>query len=207
MKRLFLLPLLLVLGLSSCVIRDDNYDVQPVGYQFSFVDDFNNDYNQWSFQDNANNASVYLSGGMLHYDYHPRNSGTNTVAVSTGLRTTRDFDIQTRLRSNNAMALVFGVSPSDYGYSFFIDDRGYFALYDEGTSGIQPKAILDWSASGTIRSGWNDIEIEQVGNSWVGYINNVQVFNIPARHLYGSQVGFMTVANTSGDADYLDIKW
>jgi hypothetical protein len=123
------------------------------------------------------------------------------------MRTTRDFDIQTRFRSNNAMAMVFGVSPSDYGYSFFIDDRGYFALYDEGTSSIKPQAILDWSQSSAVRSGWNDVELEQVGNAWVGYINGAQVFQLPARTLYGTQVGFMTLANTSGDADYLDIKW
>ena len=206
MKRLSLFALLLMLGLSSCVVRDD-YDVQPVGYQYSFVDDFNNDYNAWSFRDNANHASVYISGGLLHYDYHPTDNGTNTVAVSTGMRTTRDFDIQTRFQSNNAMAMVFGVSPSDYGYSFFIDDRGYFAIYDEGTSSINPKAIIDWSQSGNIRQGWNDVELEQVGSSWVGYINNAQVFQIPAHTLYGAQVGFMVLANTAGDADFLDVRW
>lgn len=208
MKRFSILALLLTLGFSSCVIRDDDYDVQPAGYQYSFVDDFNNDYNQWSFRDNANHASVYISNGQLHYDYHPADNGTNTVAVSTGMRTARDFDIQARFRSDNAMAVVFGVSPGgEYGYSFFIDDRGYFTVYDEGTSSIKPQAILDWSQTSAIRQGWNDVELEQVGNSWVGYINDVQVFKIPARTVYGTQVGFMVLANTAGDADYLDVRW
>ena len=206
MKRLSIIVLLLTLGLSSCVYREDDYNVQPVGYQYSFVDDFNNDYNHWTFSDNAHGAYVRISGGQLHYDYNPSDNGTNTVAVSTGMRTDYDFDISTRIRSNNAMAMVFGVSPSDYGYSFFIDDRGYYALYDEGTASIKPQALIAWTSS-TIRSGWNDVELEQVGDSWIGYINDVQVFRIQAQRLYGNQVGYMVLANTAGDADYLDVKW
>jgi hypothetical protein len=207
MKRLSILALLLIIGLSSCVFHDDDYVVPPVGYQYSFIDDFNNDRNRWSFHDDANNASVFISSGLLHYDYHPFNNGTNTVAVSTGMHTTHDFDIQTRFRSDNAMALVFGVSQSEFGYSFFIDDRGYFAVYDEGNASIQPIPLIDWSATGAVRPGWNDLELEQAGSSWVGYINGVQVFQLPARTLYGNQVGFMVLANTAGDADYVDVKW
>jgi hypothetical protein len=193
-------------GLSSCV-RRDYYETQPVGYQFAFNDDFNNDHNQWSFRDAQNGAEVYLSGGQLHYDYTPTDNGTNTVAVSTSMNTNGNFDIQTRLQSNNAMAMVFGVSASDYGYSVFIDDKGYYAVFDEGTASMKPQAIINWTQSSTVRKGWNDLELEAVGNAWIGYINGSQVFQIPARTLYGSQVGFMVLANTNGDADYLEVKW
>ena len=196
-------------GLSSCVVRDDYYNAEPVNpYRYSFTEDFNNDYSQWSFRDNANHASVYISNGQLHYDYHPADNGTNTVAGSTGMSAQYAFDIRTRFQSNNAMGMVFGVSSTDYGYSFFIDDRGYFAVYDEGTSGIKPQAILDWAQSGAIRQGWNDVELEATSTgSWIGYINGTQVFQIPAHTLYGTQAGFIVLANTSGDADYLDVKW
>ncbi len=207
MKSLSITALLLTIALSSCVVRNDDYNVQPAGYQFAFSDDFNNDRNQWSFADNGNNAYVRLSGGQLHYDYHPAASGTNTVAINTGMRTDYDFDIRTRIRSDNAMGLVFGVSPTDYGYSFFIDAGGYFALFDEGTATIKPQAILNWTQSGAVRNGWNDVELEQVGNAWVGYINGTQVFQTDARTQYGSQVGFMVLANTSGDAEFLDVQW
>ena len=213
MKRIFL-SLAVILGasflLSSCIRNDDYYNTPPVNnYRYIFSDDFNNDQNQWSFTDNANRAYVSISGGQLHYDYHPALSGTNTVAVTTGMpQSTRYFDIQTRIRSDNAMALVFGVSASDYGYSFFVDDRGYFAVYDEGTSTIPATKLIGWSVSGAIRTGWNDLEIESTrSGSWVGYINGTQVFQIPAKPLYGNQTGYMVLNNTSGDADFLDQKW
>jgi hypothetical protein len=197
-------------GLSSCVVRnDDYYNVQPTNtYQYSFTDEFDYDNNQWSFRDAASGASVYLSGGQLHYDYHPANQGTNTVAVTTGMpASTYRFDIQTRFRSNNAMALAWGVSPSSYGYSFFIDDRGYFALYDEGGASVGAQTIIDWSQTGAIRQGWNDVEVQARGGDWIGYINGTQVFQIPARRLYGTQVGYMMLNNTSGDADFIDMAW
>ncbi len=197
-------------GLSSCVIRDDYYNATPASpFQYNFSDDFNGDVNGWSFRDGANRASVYFSNGQLHYDYHPFDNGTNTVAVSTGMRTgTQAFDIQTRFRSDNAMALVFGVSPSEYGYSFFIDDRGYFAVYDEGNASLKAQAIIDWSQSGAVHQGWNDLELQATRNgSWIGYINGTQVFQIPARTVYGTQIGYMVLANTNGDADFMDLAW
>lgn len=214
MKRTILITLSAIAftaGLQSCIIHDDSYySPEPArGYQYSFTDEFNSDQNGWSFRDAGNHAQVYISGGQLHYDYHPADNGTNTVAISTGMSTgTRSFDIRTRFQSDNAMALVYGVSATDYGYSFFVDDRGYFAVYDEGTASIKPQAIIDWSQSSAVRSGWNDVEIEATpSGSWVGYINGSQVFQIPARTLYGAQAGYMVLANTSGDADFLDVSY
>jgi hypothetical protein len=213
MKRLFSVlafVLLTAFGLSSCIRNDEYYNTQPTNsYQYSFADEFNNDYNHWSFTDNNNRASVYISNGQLHYDYQPYDNGTNLVAVNTGMPANAySYDIQTRIKSNNAMGLVWGVSASDYGYSFFIDDRGYFAVYDEGTSSIKPAALMDWTQSSAIRQGWNDIELQSTRNgSWIGYINGVQVFQIPAHTLYGNQVGYMVLANTAGDAEFIDIAW
>jgi hypothetical protein len=190
--------------------RYDDYNVQPANtYQYAFTDDFNNDMNRWSFQDNTNGAQVYLSNGMLHYDYQPAASGTNTVAVSTGMpASVAAFSAQARFRSDNAMAMVIGVSPNEYGYSFFIDDKGYFALYDEGNSSVQAQPIIDWTSSSAIRQGWNDVELQQTFNgAWIGYVNGTQVFSVPARTLYGSQAGFVVLANTKGDAEFIDLAW
>ena len=68
-------------------------------------------------------------------------------------------------------ALVFGVSNTEYGYSFFIDDKGYFAVYNEGNANIPVKTILDWQYNAAIVSGWNSVEIEQHNGYWTGYVN------------------------------------
>src|SRR5690606_23417171 len=102
---------------TSC-IKNEYHTVtpapEPVGYQYIFDDNFNYDANNWSFSDAYNDAYVSVSGGNLNYSYLPMNDGTNTVAVSTGLNTRYDFLIQTRMRSDYAMGIVFGVSNNSY---------------------------------------------------------------------------------------------
>ena len=179
----------------------------PVGYQYSFNDDFDRDIHNWSFSDPENSAFVNISGGPLNYTYDPVNDGTNTVAILTGANLRRDFLIQTRITSDNAMGLAFGVSNSDYGYSLFIDDQGYFALYKEGDANTQVSTILDWQFSDAIQPGWNDIELEQVGNYWMGYANGIKLFEVPAKYIAGSKIGYIVLAATNGRADYLTVQW
>lgn len=196
---------------TSCV-KKEYYNTTPtppppVGYQYVFDDNFNYDANNWSFNDAYNDAYVSISGGNLNYSYLPVNDGTNTVAISTGVNTRYDFLIQTRMRSDYAMGIVFGVSNSSYGYSLFIDESGYFALYNEGDARNGVKTILDWQYSPAISAGWNDVEFEQVGNYWTAYVNDTKLFEIPAQYISGSKIGYIVLAGTQGKADYLTVQW
>lgn len=202
-----------IVALSSCV-RNEYYQPQPqpqqpIGYQYYFEDNFDNNQYNWAFSDPQNSAYVDIYNGELVYDYNPPNEGSNTVAISTGVDMRYDFLIQTRMSSNYAMGLAFAVSPNDYGYSFFIDESGYFAVYREGSAGEQPTVILDWQYSAAINNNnnWNDVELEQIGNYWTGYINGTEVFRIQAQATYGNQVGYIVLAGTLGYADYLAIQY
>lgn len=201
------------LFVSSCV-QKEYYTVEPPvepqgpQYNYIFDDDFNNNINNWTFSDPDNAAYVTLVNSWLKYTYMPPNDGTNTVAISTGAKLHRNFLVQTRIRSDYAMGLSFGVSDNDYGYSFFIDNEGYFALYREGTANEGVQTIMDWQASEAIyRDGWNEVEFEQTGNYWMGYINGVKVFEIPAKSINGNKIGYIVLAGTTGYADYLTVQW
>lgn len=213
MKRLLLIGLIFAgaTTLTSCV-KNEYYNTTPntntpVGYQNIFDDNFDYDSHNWSFTDAYNNASARITGGQLKYVYNPANDGTNTVAVNTGLNTNYDFLIQTRMQSNNAMGLVWGVSNNDYGFSLFIDDQGYFAVYKEGNANTAVKTLIDWQYNSAIVAGWNNIEVEQVGDYWIGYANGKKLFEIAAQNLYGSKVGYIVMAGTTGYADYLTVQW
>lgn len=212
MKRLVFIGLFLagISTLTSCV-KNEYYNTTPTttptGYQNIFDDNFDYDSHNWSFTDAGNNASVRISGGQLKYVYNPANDGTNTVAVNTGLNVNYNFLIQTRIQSNNAMGLVWGVSNNDYGYSLFIDDQGYFAVYKEGNANTAVKTLIDWQYNSAIVAGWNNIEVEQQGDYWIGYANGTKLFEIGAQNLYGSKVGYIVMAGTTGYADYLTVQW
>lgn len=194
------------MSLTSCIKRDD-YNATPSGYRYVFNDDFNYDNNGWGFNDPGNNAYASVYNGTYKLSFLASGNGTYSSTIPTGANFNYDFLVQTSIKSDNAMGLVFGASSSSYGYSFFIDDRGYFALYDEGTNSSGATTLLNWQYSSAIRAGWNDIEIEQHGYYWTGYINNVKAFEIQAQPVYGSKCGYIVLANTTGYADYLTVRW
>lgn len=202
------------LFLTSC-IKNEYYTVEPdptepqvQEYAYIFDDDFIDNINNWAFSDPGNSAYVSINNSKLKYTYLPPTDGTNTVAINTGAKLHRNFLIQTRMRTDYAMGLAFGVSNDDYGYSFFIDNEGYFALYKEGTATTGVQTILDWQYSDAIvKEGWNDIEFEQVGNYWVGYANGAKLFEVPAKYLDGEKIGFIVLSGTTGYADYLTVQW
>jgi len=191
---------------SSCTKRD-HYQTRPTGYQNVFDEEFNNDALGWSFTNSSDSSYADVASGTYEIvNYSKLRSHNETVG--TGANFNYDFQVQTSIQSNNEMALIFGASNSDVGYSFFIDNSGYYALYYEGSNTIGFSTIIDWTASSAIRiNGFNNLEIDQTGNLWVGYINNTQVFKIKAYGVNGSQCGFMAMPGTTGYADYLTVKW
>lgn len=214
MSRIITFAILSVTLFSTSCVKNEYYTVDPPPpvegpqYNYVFDDNFDNNVNNWVFTDHNNAAYASLVNGWLKYTYLPTFDGTNTVAINTGAKLHRNFLIQTSIKSDNAMGLCFGVSDYDYGYSFFIDNAGYFALYKEGTANDAVQTILDWQPSEAIyQNGWNDIEVEQVGNNWLGYINGVKVFEVRAEYLGGSKVGYIVLAGTTGYADYMTVQW
>lgn len=202
--------------LTSCINNDyyntepqpNNPPVQVPQYNYVFDENFDNNINNWAFNDPNNSAYVRIQNSVLKYTYLPVNDGTNTVAIDTDAPLHSNFLIQTRMKTDYAMGIAFGVSPADYGYSFFIDNEGYFAVYKEGNEVTPVSTLLDWQYSDAINpEGWNDVEFEQYGNYWAGYVNGVKLFEIPAKYIGGTQIGYIVLAGTTGYADFLTVQW
>ncbi len=199
-------------GAASCV-RDRG--PQPhYPRQYSFVEDFNDDRNRWSFSDLANYASGSVAGGTFLFEYQDDLSTAYYISRDIqGFNRFDDFTIHTRIGSDNNMGLLFGYNSAreSYGYSFTVDYDGYFALYDEGGNGYGQDivALIAPRRHSAVNPGgeWNDLRLEQRGRRWLGFINDVQVFNIDAQQMTASSAGFVLVPFTQGEADYLQVDW
>lgn len=213
MKKVF--SILSIAGLSlfaaSCV-RDNGpgpYQPQRVTYN----EEFNDNSRGWAFADPANFAYGVVSNGTYKFDYNDNLQEAYYASKTIGFNQYDDYTIQTRIGSNNNMGLLFGDNSSiqSYGYSFTVDYDGYYALYDEGGNGYGPNVQTivapTTNPNVTINGGWNDLRLEKRGQRWIGYINDVQVFNVAAETLKGTNVGFVDVKNTQGEADYLQVDW
>lgn len=196
---------------SSCV-RDRG--PQPnIPQQYTYADEFENNNNGWGFADQTNMAYGVVSNGTYKFDYNDDFQEAYYVSKNIGFNPYNDFTIQTRIGSNNNMGLLFGDNSSinSFGYSFTVDYDGYYALYDEGGNGYgtEVQALVSPETNNYVnRNGdWNELKLEQRGNRWIGYVNNVQVFNIQAQNLKGTNAGFVDVKQTQGEADYLQVDW
>lgn len=204
---------LFLFAFSSC--RKDNYyypQPQPNYQMVTYSDDYNNDDGNWGFSDNADDASGYVSNGTYKMFYDGVASEAYYISKDIDFNTNKDFTIQTRIGSDNNMGLLFGYQGVGvYGYSFTVDYNGNFALYDEGGNGFgsDVQEVVQLSSGNFVNNNgdWNDLRIEQRGNKWYGYINDVQVFNIDAQPLYGTNVGYVLVSNTAGEADYIQVDY
>jgi hypothetical protein len=217
MKSTRFIPILSVILLAAfvfagCSRRDDYYDPQPpppVGYQYQFTEEFDNDTRGWAFDDPTDSAYALVTNNEYKFVDYSFTGGLHTAVVPTTADVDGNFLVQTKLESNYAMALIFGASNSDFGFSFFVDNGlQQFAIYNEGGNSQSFQTLQDWTQNNVIKTtGYNEVEIEQKGNKWYFYINGTQVASMNAKYLPGDQFGFMVLANTTGYADYLRVKW
>lgn len=214
MKKSTLFILTAVLFLSACSPdRRRNPEPQYPVQEYVFDEEFNNDRNGWSFADPINYAYGVVSNGTFKFDYNDDLSEAYYAAKFFGFNPYNDFSIEARIGSNNNMGILFGYDDQQgaNGYSFMVDYDGYYALYDEGGNGYgqQLVALVGPETGNFVRPNgdWNDVRIVQNGNRWIGYVNDLQVFNIEAQNMVGNGIGFVDVALTNGEADYLEVHW
>src|SRR5688572_29318687 len=138
-----LLIALLSLTFTGCYRDQDYYepDPPPVGYQNSFNEEFSLDNRGWAFDDQTDSAYALVANGMYKFVDYSKTGGTHIAAVPTGANVHKNWLAQSRLKSDYAMALIFGASNNSFGYSFFIDEAGYYAVYKEGSPA---QTIIDW---------------------------------------------------------------
>jgi len=173
-----------------------------------YDEEFNGaDNSNWAFTNVADSNYGVVSNGMYEFvDYS--NTYYPISVVFTNVSVSGNFMVQTKIESTNMMGLIFGASPTDNGYAFYVDSNGYFSVYKEGIGSIA-SVILVPSTQDTLhatKKGWNILEVDQVSGTWTGYINGYQAFTMAAQPVAGSGFGFKIAPATTGYSDYLIVK-
>jgi len=217
MKRLLYTTLAsCALFLTSCIKNDYwvNPNPEPPRLnRYQYVDEFDDNRGDWNFVDGANSAYGVITNGTFKFDYNSNTSQAYYVSKNIVFNSYNDFVLESKIGSDNNFGILFGYDArqGSYGYSFTVNYNGQFALYDEGGNGYGPdiQEIIRPTYDNAVRRNgdWNTVRIDQVGNRWIGYVNNIQVFNIQARNLKAGSIGFVAVPFTKGEADYIQADW
>jgi len=204
------LTVLAAATLSSCTKSDypNPQSATVAAYTNELRDDFNADTHNWSYTDSLTSSSIFLNNGMLYFTAHPHTATINYATIVGGFKPAANFMVESSLSSDNQMGILIGNSDTVNGYSFKIDDKGNYAVYNEGTQHYPTMPIIDWQFSNALSKTSNNVlRLEQIGTSWHGSINGTEVFVINAHPLVNNHTGFVMAGGTNGQADYLDIKW
>lgn len=211
MKKALLLAVLGAGILMTGCRRTNVVPNPPVENTYTFVDEFVDNRNDWAFSNQIEDAYGGISSrGTFEFSYLDPNGVAYYRSKDIRFNPDKNFVLQTRIGSDNNMGLLFGYDEASgaYGYSLTISEDGQFALWDEGGNGNGVNditAIVSPTASNAVNPNgdWNDVVIEQKGNNWEGYINDVKVFTVRASYIVKGSVGFVIVGNTRGEADYI----
>ncbi|HTO14305.1 MAG TPA: hypothetical protein VLZ83_00940 [Edaphocola sp.] len=198
--------------LSSCY-RETINPHPPNNNTFTFVDEFNDNRNDWAFADQVNDAYGVIdrNRGTFSFNYLDPMGIAYYRSKTLNFNPDRDFVVTTKIGSDNLMGLLLGFDDASgvYGYSFTVDYDGNFALWDEGSYNRDISAIINTTNSNAVNldGDWNEVSIRQEGTLWKGYINGVRVFAISAPYLNKGSLGFMIVGDTRGEADYIEATY
>lgn len=215
-KHLLAIALLAVVsvGFTSCV-RNDYYTTEPdpVNHNndnnnYVFNEEFSNDNRGWAFSSSPDSTYASVRNGMLEFINYSTQA-SNTQVVQTNGNFNNWFLIESRIKSDNDMGIIFGNSGNnfEYGYSFIINNGGYFIVYKEGNANTNVTVLKGWTQNNAIRSNWNEVTIEQKNGYWTFKVNGYEVHQMEARPVNGTYCGFITLPQTEGYADYLTVSW
>ncbi|MDX2305656.1 MAG: caspase family protein [Microscillaceae bacterium] len=188
------------------------YDSQAQPRYLVFDDQFVDNRHDWyPLGDRARtnaaiqNGTFYLESKRANYNYSRR--------IEAGyLRKEQDFEIEIRLRQ------LFGTDLRGFGlewggnsldnifYEFWLRNDAYFSIDQfNGTTGVF-KDYVSWKQTPLIRiSEYNTLRVLKIKQKLSFFINDQEVFQMPAVELNGYEIGFIAPPLSAIEVDYLRV--
>jgi hypothetical protein len=170
-----------------------------------------------TFDDNRNawwvgvtdQAEAGIQDGRLWLRHHV--AGGYATWMSKPVRSRGDYRLELTLRihqnlDNYGCGLWFGSSDANNGYTFEVTDGGQYRLsYFEGG---QWRDLTGWQAHKAVQAGgvqWITIGLARQGRTWRLQANGQTLDRVPARELFGGNIGMHMEARMTCDFDRLRV--
>ena len=167
-----------------------------------FVEDFNNNRNQWPIITNANNHRKIKNGVYIFENRLKKGSFESRVAVLIPEKFDYEVNLvftKTKGPNERANGLIFGSNGKER-FSFVISGNGKFSIdkYEKG----QWHDFYPWTATSYIKTkGSNHLKMRKAGDYYLFYINGKQVGQIKYQQPFGNQVGITVSRETTVEID------
>jgi hypothetical protein len=181
----------------------------PSTVEVVFQEDFSDNRRKWPV------GTVSGSEGAIRKGLYELKNPTDRTALrfwrGVDLDTGRDFEIESAIRlrkwaKKNGHFLLWGRSEKGDAYFFGFSGNGYCRVMTERDGKYVD--LLAWKKTELVRSGgFNRLRVRKQGDSYIFYLNDIEVFRSPFTPFLGPQLGFVASAEAEIDVDYLKVAY
>ncbi|MEO0897382.1 MAG: caspase family protein [Bacteroidota bacterium] len=172
----------------------------------TFYDEFKDNRNNWDV------GSVYLVEHIGQEDYYcaSRNDHTYTKRRPIPINQSGNYEIEMRIRfvkgvSHRMTGLTFGRDVRGSEFNFFFNGQQQFRIskYDRGRT----HDYQTWRYSKFLeKHAYNTLMVRKVADHWYFFINHNLVAHMPAKTLFGNEMGFTIDGHMAVEVDYLRVS-
>jgi hypothetical protein len=194
--------------ISNCFAQSSYSDYGYDDRNNLFYDSFNSSGKGWE-EDNTSTKNFYLLDGTYILN-NKKASGTATSLITVDLDTSKDFEIEAKIKVLNSLkktqliSLVWGSSI----------DKNYFGFTSEGSYRISKyvdgsySAYKDWTELSSVSEySYNKLTIRKVASRMYFFVNGTLVYNMSFKKFFGNRIGFQSPSKTKIKADYLRVSY
>ncbi|MEL6671549.1 MAG: caspase family protein [Bacteroidota bacterium] len=176
-----------------------------------FFDEFEDNRHNWDL------GSSFLTERIEDGEYYcsSRTPRTYVKHRPISMNQSGNYEIEIRLRyvngeTNSVMGLSFGRDLEGNEYTFFINPKYPKSRFKICQIDYLNRTInfQNWMsmASRYNKHSHNTLLVRKVNSTWFFFINEVLVFEMPAKKLFGSDFGFIVGGKTAVEVDYLRVS-
>ena len=175
-----------------------------------FVENFNDNQNNWQLSKNSNSNSKIKNGKLI---VRNKNDNSQTALWQTFyIDPTKDFTITTSIgqysgTTSQSYGIIWGAADWNNYFCLLLSSSYYFKIYKVRNN--KYKDIVNWKSTDAIYPKYflNEIQIEKIGSEIKFYINNSIVHIMQFKALYGTQIAFIASNEITIKIDYLKIDY
>ncbi|MGD9977092.1 MAG: caspase family protein [Bacteroidales bacterium] len=186
----------------------DYYGYSSGEKQLIFVDEFNNDENQWS-NGCSRNGEAYVSSGSLIFKSTVTEGAAGCTRSLFHIDQRKDFELEARLKwtngaDNQSFYFVFGKQPSEWSrYNLGISGNGWYIIDKSYLNEYTTQ--VEWTQSSYVYTNatYNTLTVRKAGSRLYYFINGNLVHSMPFESFYGDEIGFQVSATIQIEVDYV----
>ncbi len=180
------------------------------GRQDIFLDAFDDNRAKW-VTGTVEDGKFRLAVESGHYSLRSLDANHKSAWRNTGIDTSRDFEIETRIKhvsgpADQGQGLIWGASDGKNAFHFSFAPKKHFKVYKWQAG--KAVDITPWKKTDLVDpDDYVVLTVRKAGSTLYFFLNKTLVHRMPFEPFFGNRIGFSTGRNSAIKVDYLKVAY